>query len=354
MSRSARCLPITSSIRNFDVHGSTKPASAIDDHEREPERPATLDARRSALAPPSRRAFCHTWPSRKCTRARVPVSRPFKRPCAGDVPSTIVRHATKARRPRARCVTRSLLKALEARPAHRRRWPVSFAPSGSRRSATSTGRPSRGSAPGTSSGSCWRFSIARSSLNLNAVVFQVRPGADALLRVAVRAVVAVSDRAAGTRARAAVGSARVRRRAGAQARARAARVVQSVPRGVHARLAHRRATHISRTNPGLVRTVRIGSCGWIRATPRSAAASVRAIVDVVQPLRRRRRAHRRLLLSVSGERRVGQEDRFPGRGDLRAVREGRRQARRRTTGAATTSTSSSKRSTRACTRRSRG
>ena len=109
------------------------------------------------------------------------------------------------------------------------------------------------------------------SLQLNAIIFQVRPGADALYARS-RAVVAVPHRAAGARAGAAVGPARLRGRAGAQARARAARVVQSVSRRVHARHAATRGRTSVADESGARATVRPLSLDGSRRSPRCGVA----------------------------------------------------------------------------------
>ena len=92
-----------------------------------------------------------------------------------------------------------------------------------------------------------------------------------VLCIAVRAVVAVSHGAPGPRARAAVGPARVCRRAGAQARARAARVVQSVSRRVQRATPRSRARTSVRRIPGSCGAT-IGFSGWIRAIRKCGAA----------------------------------------------------------------------------------
>ena len=249
-----------------------------------------------------------------------------------------------------------LLATLRARRTRRtrlRRSIASFARSGSRPSATSIGRPSRGCRTWDQQRELLAILDRAVALKMNAIVFQVRPGADALVCVALRAVVAVSHRTPGPRARAAVGSARFRRRAGAQARARAARVVQSVSRGVFARLARRRSTHVSRTNPELV---------WpydrfLWMDPGDAAVrrrSLRAVVDVVKRYDVDGVHIDDYFYPYPATDRAGKKIDFPDSATYARYRKSGRHARRRTIGDATTSTCSSKRCTSRCTRRSRG
>ena len=97
--------------------------------------------------------------------------------------------------------------------------------------------------------------------------------------------------------------------------------------------AKRRAarTHISVTQPGARAARTATTCGWIRASPAVDAQTLRVIARRREALRRRRRPHRRLLLSVPGERAAtAAACRLPRlRRRTRAYQQARRQARAR-------------------------
>ena len=135
---------------------------------------------------------------------------------------------------------------------------------------------------------------------MNAVVLQVRPAADALYDSEARAVVGVPHRHDGPGARAVLRSARVRRgRRRTSAGSSCTRGSIRIARSDSCPRARSSANHISRTDPELVRDY--GPYLWLDpGDPRVRALTTRVVLDLVQPLRHRRRAHRRLLLSVSG------------------------------------------------------
>jgi len=109
------------------------------------------------------------------------------------------------------------------------------------------------------------------SLHLNAVVLQVRPGADAFFSSPYEPWSQFLTGRQGRAPRATVGPARLRDRARTRARARAARLVQSLSRGVHARLAAMRGrTSLALTRGWFART--IATSGWTRRPGGAAAA----------------------------------------------------------------------------------
>src|SRR6185369_16324118 len=148
------------------------------------------------------------------------------------------------------------------------------------------------------------------ALKMNAIVFHIRPGADALYESKLEPW---SQYLSGRQGRAPE----------PQYDPLAFAIEESHKRGLelHAWFNPYRAhysrdtlgaasTHVMRTDPDLVRQY----SRFIWMDPGDPDHRRRR-----QALRRRRRAHRRLFLSVSGERRVGKEDRLPGFSHLRSV-----------------------------------
>jgi hypothetical protein len=193
--------------------------------------------------------------------------------------------------------------------ACRRPWSGSSAASGSPPCPTSTGRRGRACPDRLAEGGAGADPGSRAELRLNVVILHVRRPRRAV-RVRARAVVRVPDGRAGQGAGAVLRPAGLRGGAGARPRARAARVVQPVPRAAPVARRRRppRATSAGRTRSWCAATA--ATCGWIPARTRCGSGAW-TWSGRRAPLRRRWRAHRRLLLPVPGAGPDGRELDFP-------------------------------------------